>query len=549
MPPLPAALHTFGFGYGLRSGLLKSLAEYGHGNYAFIPDAGMIGTVFVHAVSNLQTTFATDATLTLTYPKTLALEEISEESVVKRRPELVGSDQMTLQISLGSLHFGQSRDVFLRVNEVANGVDAMETIESPDVTATLSYKRSKCTVKRAADEDDDNAVAITERSVLDASDISAAEVAYHESRAEICRLLSSLFPLGPDSEHRTNFGDEIRESTLASLTNALPAKEYEDERNMSLMQDICGPEPQGQISIAIKDVSYLWKWGVHYLPSYYTAHSRQICNSFKDPGPLQYSVDSPLFVACRDRLNDAFDNLPPPEPSLSSFSGYSSTAGSSYTPVSMSRYRDVNGVCFAGSTPVELASGRMVHIRRLRRGMKVRTPTGIRKVAMVLRTPVQETTLCRVGALLVTPWHPISLDGKSWDFPAFMADGTVRYTGSVYSVMLQRDNNLRSHAMRVAGTWGVTLGHGLTTGNDARAHHFFGDYNRVGKSLVQLGVDKFGVVDGRGVDRDATSGLVCGFRAPCDATREESMTYGRGRGLSPRGIVLRMAHVGGADSP
>lgn len=40
--PLPAPIHTFGFGYSLRSGLLKSIAEVGGGNYSFIPDAGMI---------------------------------------------------------------------------------------------------------------------------------------------------------------------------------------------------------------------------------------------------------------------------------------------------------------------------------------------------------------------------------------------------------------------------------------------------------------------------------------------------------------------------
>ena len=42
MGDLPATVHTFGFGYSLRSGLLKSIAEVGGGNYAFIPDAGMI---------------------------------------------------------------------------------------------------------------------------------------------------------------------------------------------------------------------------------------------------------------------------------------------------------------------------------------------------------------------------------------------------------------------------------------------------------------------------------------------------------------------------
>ena len=89
----------------------------------------------------------------------------------------------------------------------------------------------------------------------------------------------------------------------------------------------------------------------------------------------------------------------------------------------------------------------------------------------------------------------------------------MRYTGSVYSVMLQRDRNSRAHSIRVGSVWGVTLGHGLTHGSDARAHAFFGDYNRVGKSLVGLGVDRSGVVEGRGVERDPQSGLVVGFRA------------------------------------
>ena len=42
MDTLPASINTFGFGYGIKSGLLKSIAEVCQGNYAFIPDAGMI---------------------------------------------------------------------------------------------------------------------------------------------------------------------------------------------------------------------------------------------------------------------------------------------------------------------------------------------------------------------------------------------------------------------------------------------------------------------------------------------------------------------------
>jgi Mg-chelatase subunit ChlD len=71
MMPLPAPIHTFGFGYSLRSGLLKSISEVAGGSYAFIPDAGMLGTVFVHAVANLQATCATNAVLELQYEEPL----------------------------------------------------------------------------------------------------------------------------------------------------------------------------------------------------------------------------------------------------------------------------------------------------------------------------------------------------------------------------------------------------------------------------------------------------------------------------------------------
>ncbi|KND90618.1 Inter-alpha-trypsin inhibitor heavy chain H3, partial [Tolypocladium ophioglossoides CBS 100239] len=544
MPALPASIHTFGFGYNLRSGLLKSLAEFGGGNYAFIPDAGMIGTVFVHAVANLQSTFATEATLLLKYPAALEIEETMDESVLREAPKSIGSKEnnlMQLRIPLGNLQYGQSRDVFLRARKVAkhdvNG-------DQDTVTATLDFKRTDMplqdakskskyfsSLKTGAGEAGPESRTVSVRcSVLKHSALPESEIAYHESRARICSHVSSWFPLGPDGEHRVIAGGrEEKKKELSQLISEIPARNYNDAQNQSLMEDLTGAEPKGQISLAINNDSYFTKWGVHYLPSYCNAHSRQICNSFKDPGPLHYGVNSPLFIACRDRLDNAFDNLPAPEPTPTSRGGpHRHSFGLSSAPkISMSKYRNSSGVCFAGSTPVELASGRTVPIRKLRRGMKVRTPAGSRKVALVLRTPVRREILCRVGSLAVTPWHPMSLDGKSWTFPAHVAQGTVRYTGSVYSVMLQRDLSSEAHAMRVGGAWGVTLGHGLTRGRDARAHAFFGDYNQVGKSLVGLGVDRLGVVEGRGVERDARTGRVCGFRGK-----------GAARGVGVNGALL-----------
>ncbi|KAM0285421.1 hypothetical protein ACHAO9_008766 [Fusarium lateritium] len=523
MGPLPASIHTFGFGYSLRSGLLKSIAEIGGGNYAFIPDAGMIGTVFVHAVANLQSTFATRAALKLTYTKPLELQETTGPSVEQKAPEFADESEdsvVELTLTLGNLQYGQSRDIFLRVNnikqlEFLNESDSTRSI----VQAHLTYvKPGDCLKSRKvleamlAKDADFIPMASAQRSVLEYSDLPASEIAYHESRSLICNFISTMFPMKRDEEREFAKGMEDRSSQLRTWIETLPAKDFDDGKNKSLMQDISVEEPKGQVCMAIESKVYFQKWGCHFLLSLLNAHTRQVCNSFKDPGPLQYSTDSPLFISCRDALDQIFDNLPAPEPSRSQRGHRGHGSHSRLASVSMSKYRNSSGVCFAASTDVTLASGRIVQIRKLRRGMKVRTPRGSRRVAMVLKTPVEREVLCRVGKVLVTPWHPLSGDGKRWDFPANRADAAVVYTGCIYSVLLERDASAAAHSIRVGDMWGVTLGHGLTTGTDVRAHTFFGDYNAVGKGLLALQRRGNGIVIGGGVERDEEAGLVTGFK-------------------------------------
>jgi hypothetical protein len=505
MEQLPATLHTFGFGYSLRSGLLKSIAEIGGGNYAFIPDAGMIGTVFVHAVANLQATYATNATLTLTYKAPLQLEETTGASVIQEQPDVDEEDGTTqLRISLGNLQYGQSRDIYLAVKTAPQGSGPSSdpkmgtaSIEaSPTIYGSLSYSRMKAPVFECT----------AQASILKPTTLPAAEIAYNQSRSQICTFLSSLFPLRSDGEHEyiKSITDEKKQE-LRHLIDNLPSRAFADGKNRSLVEDLHAPEPNGQISIALVRDDYYFKWGVHYLPSVLNAHTRQICNSFKDSGPLQYGKDSPLFIQCRDRLDNAFDRLPAPSPS--NFTTYRGV-------VNMSIYNNASGACFAGSTPVKLASGQSVPIRRLRRGMAVQTPLGSRRVAAVLKTPVRREVMCKIGDMLATPWHPVSVNGgKSYVFPATLVERPVRYTGAIFSVMLQRDRNADAHAISVGsgGVWGVTLGHGLTVGRDVRAHAFFGSYAAVGKALQRLGVRKYGLVVGGGVIR--RGGRVCGFRA------------------------------------
>jgi hypothetical protein len=110
------SIHTFGFGYTLKSGLLKSIAEFGGGNYGFIPDAGMIGTVFVHAIANLQSTFANTATLKLTYPNILRIQQSMGIAMGQEHPVQAPGGNFKLNIPLGSLQYGQSQDIYAQKN-------------------------------------------------------------------------------------------------------------------------------------------------------------------------------------------------------------------------------------------------------------------------------------------------------------------------------------------------------------------------------------------------------------------------------------------------
>lgn len=510
MDPLPATIHTFGFGYSLRSGLLKSIAEFSGGNYAFIPDAGMIGTVFVHAVANLQSTFATKASLELRYASTLEIEQTQGDAVDKQAAIDAGKGQMQLTIPLGNIQYGQSRDLWLRLK----GTTQAKQISDYAIEATLTFEEAEKSVPNLS------LARLGDGTTNSVAALSTDEAVYHESRALVCSFISSLFPLGSDGEYRVLVAAEKiaeKRQELAQLIKTLPGRDLADGLNKSLMEDLKGDLPRGQISLAISTPEFFIKWGRHFLPSYVNALTRQICNSFKDSAPLQFGSQSPLFIACRDRLDNAFDNIPAPPPSRVVLRHNGSRQARSFTaaPSSMARYRNASGVCFAGSTLVELASGRITEIRKLKRGSRVRTPLGPRKVHLVLKTKVSSETLYRIGSLLVTPWHPLSVDSKNWDFPANMSEAPVLYTGFIYSVLLQPDGRPDAHAIRVGDVaWGVTLGHGITRGIDTRAHEFFGDYMRVRIGLLKLpDAGRKGVVKGQGIERDPVTGHVSGFRS------------------------------------
>lgn len=471
------------------------------------------------------------------------------EAVGRQEPvELEGDvpEPMTsLTIPIDNIQYGQSRDIYLRYGNLAAAVKKEAGANPPPaITAVLEYQHFTPTVHQAVAH---------QSPFVSPPSLDPAEIAHHISRAALVAFLATLSPLNVQSEHEPLGSPpancaELLQSLVTSLPAAnpqfaTPAPSHAGCR--ALLTDICGtaaPDTTtttdsstwtGQVAMALLNPTFYHRWGRHYLASLAGAHARQACNSFKDAGPLQYGAHSPLFERCRDRLDKAFDSLPPPVPPVR-FRGYglhnnnySSTAN---VPVSMARYNNVGNGCFAAFTPVLLAGGKKVlKIHRLRAGMEVVTPRGPRKVAAVLRVAVRRAEMCYLVAagplgrgkrrLLVTPWHPVALHpGGAWVFPRNQRMKTVRYTGAVYSVLLERDEEPDAHAIFVGGLWGVTMGHGLTENVfgrpfDARAHEFYGVYDEVSRALARLPQRPGGVALGGGLTRDPVTGKVNGFNA------------------------------------
>ena len=113
----------------------------------------MIGTVFIHAVTNLQSTYADHTMLTLKYCKLLVLGETTGVSVDRIGPEEEAPDEpegtMLLMIWLGNLQYVQSCDIYLRITSAGRTMSLSKDTKKPGLAkAVLSYSYMRSSVYR-----------------------------------------------------------------------------------------------------------------------------------------------------------------------------------------------------------------------------------------------------------------------------------------------------------------------------------------------------------------------------------------------------------------
>lgn len=478
---------TFGFGYSLDSKLLSELANVGGGSYGFIPDAGMVGTVFVHAVANLLATYSTRAVLSVEIPEGVQLKSL-------RGSYPVSSASWGSRIDIGDIQYGQKRDFILEF-------EGSSTTSSSDITVSLSARPWFATNPETMSG---TIIPLSEEALPSETYLAAK---YRLDLVSYIYQLCAQHPVISCSNETQYFAEKA-----AEIRRLL--QQHED--SLALAKDM-----EGELTLAVSSLVNWKKWGIHYFPSIARSHQRQQCGNFKDASLQGYGRESTLFNKSRDMVDAAFDNIPPPKPSkrVVTQTAAPGRRGVNYQALySMAQYNQSIGPCFTGECPVLLADGSTIRVDDVRRGTVVQTINGACEVAAVLKTvvPSGHLNLCHIGGLRVTPWHPIIYEGK-WAFPADTAPQVPGAAEHIYSFLLQPSAHADSHSMIVGNNICVTMGHGVLPNPsnkevDARAHAFFGSYDHVLQAVSALPGfrDADGVVRCAGVKRGA-DGLVSGL--------------------------------------
>ena len=125
--PARWTLHTFGFGYDLDSALCAEIAEWGQGLFGFIPDATMVGTVFINALAHVLSTANLNTAFTYTPAPTTAL----------------------ITVNTGPVSYGQPRDFLFEVTgaPLVNG----EAVAAGDPGHVLIHKMYIDVIAKAID--------------------------------------------------------------------------------------------------------------------------------------------------------------------------------------------------------------------------------------------------------------------------------------------------------------------------------------------------------------------------------------------------------------
>lgn len=436
-------LSTYGFGYSLNSTLLTQISAIGGGLYSFVPDCSMVGTAFVNNLANLMATMEPTVRV--------RLETSGDAHIVNVLGELEGcglvAGRRDAVISLGTMNYGQSRNVFPIVSGRGGALKVTVLSSLGSVTAQT-------------------ALASLEYS-------PAAEAALFQTKFATC-----LVPVEPSRGLDTRVARKEKAARFCDELKASAAVAAGHPSAVALLDDVTG-----QVAEALARDDYYRRWGQHYLPSLARSHMLQQCSNFKDFGLQVYG--GAIFKAARDEAEEIFIGLPPP---------VAKDRYGHHRPrnVSMAAYHNPSGGCFHGLCLVSLADGTKKPANQIKKGDAVVTGgTGSceARIRCVVRTsiPSGQEELCEFSdGLVITPFHPVRQNGR-WEHPKNIVRPQLRPVDFVYTFVVDH-----GPSVFVSGIECATLGHGLA--DDTVRHSYLGTA-KVVDDLKQIAGYDDGLVD------------------------------------------------------
>ncbi len=461
-----ASLYTFGFGYGIKPGLLYNMAKYANGCNAHIPDGNSVGDVFCHYIATILTSVVMNLQLHIKYDNEQDFESLSPimGDFVYNTDDM---DSKYIIIDLGTVQLGQIKNIIMNID-----------INSTNFRYFYTYKICGKAYKTDLCEPHIDDIT-TEDYVIN------KEIARYTVVEEILKII----------KYR-----EANNKNLAIETyNNLEKYYSENLFDQKLMDNI-----KDQVKMAIENDVYYNRWGKLYLEQWCQALCKQICPNNKDLG---CDFGGKIYKDVLDIASDIFDTLEAPEPSLIGknddspddnlhnnnlvnhnlvnhnynvdFRGIYGTTTYSRPPLPQ-RTRTLDqysgGACFDQMCEITMADGSKKILKDIVKGDIIETIDVFNKsnktestVVCVLKTIIShgKTSLVNFpSGLKITPWHPIKILGE-WDFPINYVKPEIQSCQAIITLVLS-DN----HVAIINDIPCITLAHNST--DKILNHSYFG---------------------------------------------------------------------------
>mgnify|MGYP001198884602 FL=1 len=437
----------YGFGYHLESTLLRELADVsGSDGYSFIPDASLLGNVFIHGLSNLFITAAQYPTLQITLSNNVSF-----------------TDKCSMKtIHIDSLKYGKSKNFMFSLDTKQGSRIPRKSIQMTLQIGDKIIKSNPC---------------VTPADSLWPQNFRLEKV----SRLKAITIIDECVT----SKEYRNFNASNLEKFIAELR--IQAKDSEFIKNILL-------DFEGQVREALnltltgEKEDWFQRWGRHYLRSLAQAYRNEICNNFKDKGVSNFG--GALFDKMRDEVDKVFGSLPPPKADIKQYPQMRGVAGAPRVnraprPVNMAAYNNQSGPCCAGQCHVLMADESYKQASEIKKGDEVMTYSTRQdsqgryqemfsksEIECVVKTYCDQgqELMVQLGELRITSYHPIiNMDAyeKDWCFPISIKEPKIIQCPEMYTFVVRNRQHLKVERFIYA-----TLGHNCQ--EEIIRHDYFG---------------------------------------------------------------------------